>query len=146
MLKTKNIKIGDYEVIITQFTAIELLEVRKELAGAIKLQLDMVETSNSASIIKAIAGLIYEIPVPMLFKLFSKCAAVGEGGLNNESNFNKVFTTNVDGTLELAMEVLDFNGFFTLNTISIICKKIPMFAPMEKAMLEALKGLKDKKA
>jgi hypothetical protein len=37
---------------------------------------------------------------------------------------------------------MELNGFFSLNTISVICKKIPMLAPMEKIFMDALKSLK----
>ena len=50
-------------------------------------------------------------------KLFKNCSAIDVGELNNQTNFNKVFENNLDGTIELAMEVLDFNGFFSLNIL-----------------------------
>jgi 2C-methyl-D-erythritol 2,4-cyclodiphosphate synthase len=75
-------------------------------------------------------------------KLFKNCSAIDVGELNNQTNFNKVFENNLDGTIELAMEVLDFNGFFSLNILTILVKKIPMLAPMEESIQQALSEMK----
>lgn len=141
MLKTKAIKIGDIDINMIQFGAIEALNLRKELVENIKKQVGTSEM-DASSIVKAVTGLIYEIPVELLLKLFKNCSAIDVGGLDNKNNFEKVFNDNLDGSIELALEVLDFNGFFTLNILSILTKKIPMLAPMEKAIKEALEKAK----
>lgn len=147
MLNTKSITIGkddnQFEINIIQFSAIEALNLRKVLVETVKKQMGSI-SENQADIFKAVAGLIYEIPVELLFKLFKNCSAMEIGGLDNKENFNKVFANNLDGTIQLAMEVLDFNGFFTLNIISILSNKIPMLAPMEKALMESLSKVNQK--
>lgn len=143
MLNTKTIKIGESDVNIIQFGAMEAIAIRKELVEAIKKQLSSSgEELNAAAMISLVSAMIYEIPAELLLKLFKNCSAVGFGQLNNKENFDKVFTSNLDGAIELALEVMELNGFFSLNTISVICKKIPMLAPMEKVVLETFKNLK----
>jgi hypothetical protein len=143
-LKTNSVKIGEYEINIIQFNALEALKLRKELIESVKKQVgdDISFGENSANILKAVAGLVYEIPSEMFLKLFKNCSALDVGGLDNQTNFNKVFEDNLDGPIELAMEVLDINGFFSLNIVSILVKKIPILAPMEAAIMEALKDVK----
>lgn len=141
-LKTKTIKIGEFDINIIQFNALEALKLRKELIESVKKQVGDVSLEETSNILKGIAGLIYEIPGELLMKLFKNCSAIDIGGLNNQTNFNKVFENNLDGTIELAMEVLDFNGFFSLNILSILVKKIPMLAPMEEAIQQALSEMK----
>lgn len=139
-INTKSVIIGEHEVTIIQFGAVEALGLRKQLAESIKIQLGNV-SSEPADMIKAIAGLIYELPVDLLMKLFKNCSAIEIGALNNKDNFEKVFNNNLDGVIELALEVLEFNGFFTLNIISILAKKIPMLAPMESAIKESIEKM-----
>lgn len=141
-LKTKTIKIGEFDINIIQFNALEALKLRKELIESVKKQVGDVSLEETSNILKGIAGLIYEIPGELFMKLFKNCSAIDVGGLNNQTNFNKVFENNLDGTIELAMEVLDFNGFFSLNILSILVKKIPMLAPMEEAIQQALSEVK----
>lgn len=139
-INTKSITIGDNEITIVQFGAIEALGLRKQLAETVKNQLGNV-SAEPIDMIKAIAGLVYEIPVDLLLKLFKNCSAIDIGELNSKQNFEKLFNNNLDGVVELALEVLDFNGFFTLNIISILAKKIPMLSPMELAIKEALSNM-----
>jgi hypothetical protein len=138
---TKTVNIGENEITIIQFGAIEALGLRKQLAESVKMQLGNV-SAEPVDMIKAIAGLVYEIPVDLLMKLFKNCSAIDIGALNTKENFEKVFNNNLDGVIELALEVLDFNGFFTLNIISILAKKIPMLVPMESAIKETLNNMK----
>lgn len=142
-IKTKVIKIGEYDVTIIQFNALKALKLRKELVESIKRQVgdNISFGEDSGSILKAVAGLVYEIPEVMFLKLFKNCSANGIG-LNNEDNFNNIFSDNLDGPIELAMEVLDFNGFFSLNIVSVLVKKIPVLAPMEDAIKQALSDAK----
>lgn len=139
-ISTKTVNIGEHEVTIIQFGAVEALGLRKQLAESIKIQLGNV-SAEPADMIKAIAGLIYELPVDLLMKLFKNCSAIEVGALNTKENFEKVFNNNLDGVIELALEVLDFNGFFTLNIISVLAKKIPMIAPMEVAIKESIEKM-----
>lgn len=139
-INTKTVNIGEHEVTIIQFGAVEALGLRKQLAESIKIQLGNV-SAEPADMIKAIAGLIYELPVDLLMKLFKNCSAIEVGALNTKENFEKVFNNNLDGVIELALEVLDFNGFFTLNIISVLAKKIPMIAPMEVAIKESIEKM-----
>lgn len=139
-INTKTVNIGEHEVTIVQFGAVEALGLRKQLAENIKIQLGNV-SAEPADMIKAIAGLIYEIPVDLLMKLFKNCSAIEIGALNTKDNFEKVFNDNLDGVIELALEVLEFNGFFTLNIISVLAKKIPMLAPMEVAIKESIEKM-----
>jgi len=143
-LKTKTVQIGKNQINIIQFNAFEALKLRKELIESIKKQVgdDISFGENSANILKAVAGLVYEIPSEIFLKLFKNCSAMEIGGLDNQKAFNAVFEDNLDGPIELAIEVLEHNGFFSLNIISILVKKIPMLAPMETAIMEALKGVK----
>jgi len=142
-LKTKTIKIGEYDINIIQFNAFQALKLRKELVESVKKQVGDISLDESASILKSVAGLIYEIPGELFMKLFKNCSAIEIGQLSVESNFNSVFENNLDGTIELAMEVLDFNGFFSLNILSTLAKKIPMLAPMEEAMRQSLGEMKN---
>lgn len=142
-LGSKTVKIGKVDVNIIQFNAIEVMTIRKELVHSIKQQVGNIDKSE-AGIISALASVLYELDPKMLMNLFQKCSAVGSGALSEEANFLETFNENVDGALELALEVLDYNGFFTRNTISIICKKIPFLAPMEKALLGMMQDLKAK--
>ena len=139
-INTKSITIGNNEITIVQFGAIEALGLRKQLAETVKNQLGNV-SAEPIDMIKAIAGLVYEIPVDLLMKLFKNCSAIEIGALNTKENFEKVFNNNLDGVIELALEVLDFNGFFTLNIISVLAKKIPMLAPMEVAIKESIEKM-----
>jgi len=142
-LKTKTIKIGEFDINIIQFNALEALKLRKDLFDGVKNQLDSdVALENSTGVIKGIATILYGIPGELLMKLFKNCSAIDVGELNNQTNFNKVFENNLDGTIELAMEVLDFNGFFSLNILTILVKKITMLAPMEESIQQALSEMK----
>lgn len=148
MLNTKSVEIGKDKKIsvnIIQFSPFEALNLRKELVAIAKKELNDIDES-SVGIIKAIASLVYEIPPEFLLKLFKNCSAMEIGGLGDKSNFEKAFEGNLDGTTELAMEVLEFNGFFTLSIISVLAKKIPALAPMETAILKTLEDLKAKKS
>ena len=140
-INTKSVIIGEHDITIIQFGAVEALGLRKQLAESVKIQLGNI-SSEPGDMIKAIAGLIYELPVDLLMKLFKNCSAIEIGALNNKDNFEKVFNNNLDGVIELALEVLEFNGFFTLNIISVLAKKIPILAPMESAIKEALMNMK----
>jgi len=142
-IKTKAIKIGNKEVTIIQFDALEALKLRKDLVGSVKGQLgDSVSLGNGyGDILKAVASLIYEIPEDMFIKLFKNCSAEGLG-LGDAEHFNNFFSDNLDGPLELAMEVLELNGFFSLNTLSLITKRVPMLAPMGEAIKQFLKDVK----
>jgi len=142
-IKTKSVKIGEHEVTIIQFNALEALKLRKELVESVKRQVgnDVSFGEDSGAILKAVAGLVYEIPEDTFLKLFKNCSANGIG-LDNSDNFNTVFSDNLDGPIELAMEVLDMNGFFSLNIVSILVKKIPMLAPMEEGLKQFLKDAK----
>jgi len=141
-LKTKNIRIGEFDIIITQFNALEALKLRKDLFDGVKNQLDSdVALEGGIGVIKGIATIFYGIPGELLMKLFNNCSAIDVGGLNNQSNFNEVFENNLDGTIELAMEVLDLNGFFSLNILTVLVKKIPMLAPMEETIRAALEEM-----
>lgn len=140
-LKTKIVKIGDFDINIIQFNAIESLKLRKELVETVKKQMgDSLE--ESSAILKTIAGLIYEIPTELFMKLFKNCSAIEVGELSNQNNFNTVFENNLDGPVELVIEILEFNGFFSLNLLSTLGKKIPMLAPMEEGIQRALGELK----
>jgi hypothetical protein len=141
-LKTKTIKIGEYDITIYQFGALEALRLRNELVKSVKGQIGNLDLENVGDIVKAIAGLVYELPTRLLLDLFKNCSAMEVGELSKADNFDKVFTNNLDGTIELAMEVLDFNGFFTINIISTLAKKIPALEGME----ETLKGALEKKS
>lgn len=143
MLKTAQVKIGDHLINMIQFDAFEALNLRRELVSNLKKELGDV-SADPVGIIKAISSLVYEISPEFLLKLFKNCSAIDIGGLSNKTNFEKVFSDNLDGTTELAMEVLDLNGFFTLNIISVMAKKIPMLAPMEEAILKTLENIKKK--
>ena len=132
-INTKSVNIGDHEITIIQFGAIEALGLRKQLVESFKVQVSDVKTNSDLA--KAFAGLIYEIPVDLLMKLFKNCAAIEIGGLDNKNNFEKVFNNNLDGVIELALEVLDFNGFFTLRIVSTIARKFTMLAPLEARLM-----------
>lgn len=145
-LKTKIIKIGDFDINIIQFNALEALKLRKDLIDEFGSKLNSnVSLENSFGIVKGFATILYGISGELLMKLFKNCAAIDVGELNNQNNFNTVFENNLDGTIELAMEVLDFNGFFSRRIISIIVKKIPMLTPMEEAITQALLTLSEAK-
>ena len=75
-IKTKEIKIGDHTVSILQFNALEALKLRKELVGAIKKQVGDISLGgdNVASIVKGVAGLVYEVPAEMYMDLFKNCS------------------------------------------------------------------------
>ena len=134
---TKTIKIGDYDINIIQFNALKAFALRGEIVRIITKKLnnsDLAIEGNSANILTIIAGVIYDIPIDFLLKLFENCSALDIGGLNDEANFNKVFSNNIDGIIELATEVIQFNGFFSLDIISKLAKKIPLLSPMEEAL------------
>lgn len=141
MLKSKTIKIGEMDVNIVQLDAFEVLNIRKELVGFLKSQIGD-DISGTTGIIKALASLIYELPAEFYLKLFKNCSALDIGELSNRDNFKKAFNDNLDGVTELAAEVLNFNGFFTLNTISVLAKKFPILAPMESAVSDLTSSLK----
>lgn len=132
-MKTTTKKINGFDVNIIQFSALEALSIRKELVKSLKEQIgnsslnsltelnfkDIGSSDLSKidinSVIKSIAGILYELPTELMLKLFKNCSA--EGALSDEKNFNRVFENNIDGAIELAMEVVKFNGFFSLTTI-----------------------------
>ena len=142
MLKSKVVKIGDLDVTIIQFSAYDAVTLRKELVSVFKQNLPSSDKLGAKEIIHFAAGLIYEIPVALQLELFKNCSAIGIGQISDKNAYNKVFENNLDGTVALALEVLELNGFFTLSTISIISQKIPMLAPMEAALKDALTNLK----
>jgi hypothetical protein len=132
-LKTKNIKIGEFDINIIQFNALEAIKLRKELVYSVKKQAGNI-SGDTNDILKGIAGLIYEMPSDLYMKLFKNCSAGEIGELSKESNFNEVFNSNLDGIHELAIEVLDFNGFFSLKLLSILTKKFPILAPFQETI------------
>ena len=145
-IKQKTIKIGDKEkgnekvIVINQFRALEAIEIRSQLVKKIKDLTADSSLNDSSSVLKAISSIMYEIPEDILMKLFKNCSAEGIGGLNDPSHFNDTFDNNLDGTFELTIEVLNFNGFFSLNFMKILKKKIPKLAPMIDQILEGLEG------
>lgn len=139
---TKQVKIGDKEITMTRFDVLKALKLRGEIVFIAKNNLDNFDKNSEANMISSLASIIYQIPADLLMKLFENCACIDIGQLSNEENFKKCFSDNIDGPLELALEVLEFNGFFTTNTISIICKKIPILAPMEEALLQTFQSMK----
>lgn len=142
-LKTKTTKIGKFEINIIQFNALEAIAIRKKIVSAVKEQMGDISLDDSANILKAIAGLFYEMPPEVFLELFKNCAAADFGALDNKESFNSVFEGNLDGPLELALEVLDFNGFFTPDIISKLSKKVPMLKPVEEMMKKAFDSSKE---
>jgi hypothetical protein len=143
MQQTKTIKIGEFDINLIQFEPFTALSLRKKIVESFKANLNQTgDNIGTKELLSLFSGFIYEIKPELLLELFKNCSAIGTGALDNMANFNKVFVGNLDGCIELALEVLEFNGFFTLSTISTISKKIPMLAPFEKAMLEMVKTVK----
>jgi hypothetical protein len=138
MLKTKTIKIGEFDINIIQFTAFDAVNIRKKLVSVFRNNLPNSENIGMKEMVSLISSMIYEVPVELQLELFKGCSAPDVGGLSTKEAYNTVFEGNLDGTIELALEVLEFNGFFSLNTISILSKKIPMLSPVEKALKGSL--------
>ncbi len=131
-MKTTIKKINGFDVNIIQFSALKALSIRKELVKSLKEQIGNIDISGQdpASLLKGLVGVLYELPPELLLKLFENCSA--EGALSDEKNFNRVFENNIDATTELAIEVLEFNGFFSLNIISTLADKVPALAPLKE--------------
>lgn len=132
-LKTTTVKIGNHDINMVHFNAIEALKVRKSLVESVKKQVgnDISFDNNQAGLIKAFVGVLYETPIEVLLRLFKNCSAIGIGELSDQNNFNEVFNENIDGPIELVMEVLDFNGFFSTSIVSTLSKKIPMLKELD---------------
>tara|TARA_R110002012_G_scaffold215674_6_gene386732 strand:- start:5118 stop:5579 length:462 start_codon:yes stop_codon:yes gene_type:complete len=141
-LETKTIKIGEFDINIVQFNALESIALRCEVVEKIKELASDASSVNANNILKSITGLIYQVPGNLYMKLFKNCSAMEIGGLNNEDNFNKVFNDNLDGITELTLEILEFNGFFSLRFIEILKKKIPWISPIIESIQLSLEEMK----
>jgi len=133
-LKTKDITVGEHKITITQFPALKAYAVRMKLVSYVKTLLqNNVEELNLAFAVQALASVIYELPQEILLELFKNCSAEKVGGLGEDDNFNVIFNDNLDGIIEVALEVIDLNGFFTKATLELVAKKIPMLKPVLQA-------------
>lgn len=141
-LKTKTIKIGKFDINIIEFSALEGIALRSEVVKKIKELSKDNSSMDKSIIIESIVGLLYEIPGELYMKLFKNCSALDIGELSDKNNFNSVFEGNIDGINELAIEVLNFNGFFSLRFIEILKKKIPGIAPIIDHIMQALEETK----
>jgi len=126
-------QIGEYKIEINPFGALKALALREELATFVGSKVGSIDTKNLASIIPSLIDLIYKIPPKLYLKLFANCyvsipnenGIVGKVVLDNEKVFDIVFANNLEGISELALEVIDYNGFFTMNTIMLLKDKLP---------------------
>jgi hypothetical protein len=142
-LKTKTIKIGEFDINIIQFNALETLKLRNELVEKIKELTNSNSSIDASGMVKSIVSLMYQIPGNLYMKLFKNCSAIEIGALDNEDNFNNAFNNNLDGITELAIEVLEFNGFFSLRFIEILKKKIPVINPIIDSIQLSLEEMKE---
>jgi hypothetical protein len=142
-LKTKIIKIGEFDINIIQFNALETLKLRNELVEKIKELTNSNSSIDASGMVKSIVSLMYQIPGNLYMKLFKNCSAIEIGALDNEDNFNNAFNNNLDGITELAIEVLEFNGFFSLRFIEILKKKIPVINPIIDSIQLSLEEMKE---
>ena len=142
-LKTKTIKIGEFDINIIQFNALETLKLRNGLVEKIKELTNSNSSIDASGMVKSIVSLMYQIPGNLYMKLFKNCSAIEIGALNNEDNFNNAFNNNLDGITELAIEVLEFNGFFSLRFIEILKKKIPVINPIIDSIQLSLEEMKE---
>jgi hypothetical protein len=139
MIKQKDIAIKESAITITQFNPLEVIALRGEISSFIKKQLPDSENLNIKTAISLALSIVYEMPQELMLKLFKNCSCVEIGGLHIKENVNKAFQNNPDGILELVLEVLDFNGFFTLSTLEMILDKFPMLQPV-KEMFQKMKA------
>jgi hypothetical protein len=140
MLNQKDLEIKEKKITITQFSVLESLYIRAEVVKFIKKNMNFEEMNIKNGIAMAIST-IYEIPEELLLKLFKNCSCFGIGGLNNKDNLNKAFENNLNGILELALEVLEFNGFFIMETISVFTTKFKILEPFHKMLQETIQSM-----
>lgn len=140
MINQKKINIGNVEVLITQFDILTAHSIRAKLVNFVKKQIQN-ENVDLKSFLNLFLSLVYELPESIILELFSECQVSDIGGLDKE-NLKKSFPNNNDAILQLALEVIEFNGFFSLNTISTLVQKFPILKPLEKAVKEALSKIK----
>jgi hypothetical protein len=138
MKEVKTTKINNFDIDIHPFSAIEGLAIRSKIVNHIKSKAD-IKSGNAAELGKVAIGILYDLPLPLIKELIAKCGVKRsddfEGGLLSEDiTFNKVFEGNIDAVLELLIEIVDYNGFFTKSLFTNLSEKIPT---VKKAMTMA---------
>ncbi len=136
-LRQKTIKIGDHDITIRAFPAIEGWKLRAKLSNFVKTQLSISE-GGMADIIKGGLSIMYEMPIELIEEVLSKCTSKTLGELKGDV-FNEVFSGNLDDVNKLVVEVIDFNNFFTKKLFISLMDKFPML----KILGEKGKGLMD---
>lgn len=142
MIQQKEIVFLEKNITIQQFQALEVHNLRVEIVEFINKKINNTNDFNLKNGIQLAISMIYCLPESIILKLFKNCSIDGFGGLNSQKAINDLFTGNPDKITLLVLEVLEFNGFFTLGTILSIVKKFPILQPMESAILEMISKLK----
>ena len=118
-LQTKQVKIADKEITIIQFNVTDAWEERGKLSKF--LIKNNISFSNQEEAVINIMGALFGVPITYIMSLLRNCSCEGLG-LNDEQHLNNVFAGNMDAILELAIEVIKFNGFFSASTLTSIEK------------------------
>lgn len=111
-----NININIYKM-----KAMEAVALRSEIALFLKQKV----SSQNINPVSVILEVLYILPQELLLKIFRNCNVEGSKSLGNKETFDEFFTGELDLIYAVALEVLDYNGFFTTRLWTILEKKMP---------------------
>lgn len=125
-LRQKGYKVGNKEIVIYEFPAIEGWQLRAKLSKFLGSQISIKEGGMS-DLIKGGLSIMYEMPLELIEEILSKCMVKGvDNGELKGDTFNQVFSGNLDEVNKLVVEVIDFNNFFTKKIFMSLMEKFPM--------------------
>lgn len=120
----KTITINDHQIEIRPIPAIKALKIRNDLLEYGKSNANF-NSMDAAGIGKLMMSL-YSTPMHIIKPLLESCTVKGVGYLSDDETINKVFEKDVDKILEVVIEVIDYNGFFTKSLFMNLANKFPI--------------------
>lgn len=138
MSEPKIIKINDYEIEARPIPAIKALSIRNDLIEYFKSNANF--TSMDFAGIGKLMMSLYSTPMHIVKPLFGSCTVKGVGYLSDDETINKVFEKDVDKILEVVIEVIDYNGFFTKSLFMNLVNKFPILNKAKEEVLGFMKG------
>lgn len=134
----KIITINNYEIELRPIPAIKALKIRNDLIDYFKSNAEF-DSMDFAGIGKLMMSL-YSTPMHIVKPLFESCTIKGVGYLADDETINKVFEKEIDKMLEVVIEVIDYNGFFTKSLFINLMNKFPILKKVKEEILGFMKG------
>lgn len=145
MLEKKEIKLNNKKITIEAFNVREGFAIRSDIVNLLVSQID-IKDAETSSLISAIPKLLYTYPIFDNLEVFKNCKCDEDLDFTKDKDVNKFFEgdpNSLDNLMELFLEVLNVNGFFTKNTLIMLKRMFPMFAKNLDQILDFLQENKD---